>query len=100
MFDSHSVVVVVLQAVVVQRHEYDVDDDAEGDEELGEGVEHDEGQDLAHSDPQPAAVPDAGHVRAFHGVLSKDGLRDEERNVEIVPRLAMTSQELKIICIT
>jgi len=35
---------VKLHAVVVQSHEDDVDHDAEGDEELREGVEHNDGE--------------------------------------------------------
>ena len=40
-------VVVVLDVVAVEAHEDDVDDDAERDGQLHEGVEHHEGQDLA-----------------------------------------------------
>ena len=45
------VVVVVLDVVAVEAHEHDVDDDAEGDGQLDEGVEHDEGQHLADLGP-------------------------------------------------
>ena len=37
--------------VPVEAHEHDVDDDAEGDGQLDEGVEHDEGQHLADLGP-------------------------------------------------
>ena len=44
---------------MVCSHEYDVDDDAEGDEELGEWIEDDVGEELTDLDPDGAAVPDA-----------------------------------------
>ena len=56
---SHSANVVVLYVIMVCSHEYDVDDDAEGDEELGEWIEDDVGEELTDLDPDGAAVPDA-----------------------------------------
>jgi len=53
---------IVFQLVVVQGQEDDVHDDAEGDDDFGEGVENDEGHDLAEFDPQSGAVPDAQDV--------------------------------------
>ena len=52
----------MLDLIVVQGHEDDVDDDAERDEELGEGVKDEKGQNFADLYPDPAAVPNAGHV--------------------------------------
>ena len=69
--DLHSSDVVVLDVVLVQRHEDDVDGDAEGDEELGEGVEDDEGEHLGDLEPEPAAVPDAHHVDRLLDVLAR-----------------------------
>ena len=63
---------VVLDEVMVERHEDDVDDDAERDGELCEGVEDDEREELADPDPQPAAVPDAAHVDALDDLLGHD----------------------------
>ena len=48
--------------MVVQGHEGGVDDDAEGDEELGEGVEDKIGEDLSTLDPDSGAIPDAEKV--------------------------------------
>jgi hypothetical protein len=57
---------------VVERHEDDVDDNAQRDEELGEGVEDDEREELADADPQPAAVPHAPDLDALCPVLRYD----------------------------
>ena len=46
VMNSHSAVGVVFNVVVVERHEDDVDDDAQRDDELRERVEHDVGQQL------------------------------------------------------
>lgn len=54
---------------MVQSHEYDVDHDTQGDEELGEGVEHDVGEELRGLEPQPAAIPDAGYIQRLGEVL-------------------------------
>ena len=68
---SHSANVVVLYVVMVGSHEDDVDDDAEGDEELGEWIEDDVGKELADLDPDGAAVPDAEHVGRVHALLDQ-----------------------------
>ena len=41
---------IILHIIVVGTHEQDIDHDAQGDEELGEGVKHDDGQDLVEHD--------------------------------------------------
>ena len=41
---------IILHIIVVSTHEQDIDHDAQGDEELGEGVKHDDGQDLVGDD--------------------------------------------------
>ena len=56
---------------MVCSHEYDVDDDAEGDEELGEWIEDDVGEELTDLDPDGAAVPDAEHVGRVHALLNQ-----------------------------
>ena len=68
---SHSANVVVLYVVMVCSHEHDVDDDAEGDEELGEWIEDDVGEELTDLDPDGAAVPDAEHVGRVHALLNQ-----------------------------
>ena len=67
---------VVLQEIMIHGEEEDVDDDAERDEQLSEGVKDDEGHDLADTDPAAAAVPyaeDVNHVLqiAKQGHLNK-----------------------------
>ena len=59
---------------MVERHEYDVDDDAECDGELRERVEHDEREEFADPNPQPTAVPHAAHVDALDDLLGHDVL--------------------------
>ena len=59
---------------MVERHEYDVDDDAERDGELREGVEHDEREEFADPNPQPTAVPHAADVDALDDLLGDDVL--------------------------
>ena len=56
---------------MVCSHEHDVDDDAEGDEELGEWIEDDVGEELTDLDPDGAAVPDAEHVGRVHALLNQ-----------------------------
>ena len=56
---SHPAVVVILDDVMVRSHEEDVDRNADGDEELGEGVKHEDGQQLREPHPDGRAVPDA-----------------------------------------
>ena len=68
---SHSANVVVLYVIMVCSHEHDVDDDAEGDEELGEWIEDDVGEELTDLDPDGAAVPDAEHVGRVHALLNQ-----------------------------
>ena len=57
---------------MVEGHEDDVDDDAERDEQLGEGIEHQVGPYLADLKPDVAAVPDAKHVDRLLEVLAED----------------------------
>ena len=57
---------------MVERHEYDIDDDAECDGELGEGVEDDEGEEFADPDPEPTTVPNAADVDALDDLLCND----------------------------
>ena len=56
---------VVFEDVVVESHEEDVDGDAEGDEEVGERVKHQDREELADLQPHHAAVPDAEYVDAL-----------------------------------
>ena len=37
---------IIFYVIMISAHEQDIDHDAQGDEELGEGVKHDDGQDL------------------------------------------------------
>ena len=55
-FISEDLHAVVLCAVLVKTHEDNIDSDAEGDEQLHEGVKHDPGHELGDLDPGPAAV--------------------------------------------
>ena len=57
---------------MIQGHEDDVDNDAEGDGQLREGVKDQEGQDLRGLEPDVAAIPDAKDVNWFFEVLAKD----------------------------
>ena len=59
---------------MVHGHEDDIDRDAEGDEELGEGVKDQDGQELTNPDPDPGAIPDAEHVDALLQVLDESAL--------------------------
>ena len=68
----HSAIGIVINVVMVQGHEYDVDNDAEGDGQLREGVKDQEGQYLRGLEPDIAAIPDAKDVNWFFEVLAKD----------------------------
>ena len=56
--------------VVVQGHEGRVDHDAEGDEQVDEGVEDDDGKELGEADVAGAAVPHAHHIHALDTELT------------------------------
>ena len=51
--------------MVVEGHEGGVDDDAESDEQVDEGIEHDEGEELCQPDVAVAAVPHTHHLEAL-----------------------------------
>ena len=51
--------------MVVEGHEGCVDDDAEGDEQVDEGIEHDEGEELCQPDVAVTAVPHTHHLEAL-----------------------------------
>ena len=70
--DSHSSVGIIINVVVVERHEDDVDDDTEGDGQLRERVEDQVGQDLAGLQPDVAAIPDAKDVDRLLEVFAED----------------------------
>lgn len=43
--------------MMIHRHEESIDNDAQGDEQLHERIEDNEGEDLLHPHPAPAALP-------------------------------------------
>ena len=51
--------------MVVQGHEGRVHDDAQGDEQVDEGVKDDDGEELREADVAGAAVPHAHHIHAL-----------------------------------
>ena len=53
---------IIFHVIGIESHECNVDDSADGDEELGEGVEDKIGEDLGAPDPHPGAIPDAKKV--------------------------------------
>ena len=57
---------------MVERHKEHVDDNAQRDEKLSERVKDNEREELADSNPQPTAVPDAADLNALHDVLGED----------------------------
>ena len=57
---------------MVEGHENNVDQDTQGDEHFGEGVENYKREDLADADPKAAAVPDAKYVAAVGQLLFDD----------------------------
>ena len=59
-----------VHVVVVQGHEGGVDDDAEGDEEVDEGVEDYDGEELGEANVAGAAVPHAHHIHALDAELA------------------------------
>ena len=54
-----------VHVVVVQGHEGRVHDDAQGDEQVDEGVKDDDGEELREADVAGAAVPHAHHIHAL-----------------------------------
>lgn len=58
-----------VHAVVVHGHEERVDDDAEGDEQLHEGIKHQQLHQLGKLFPGPATVPYTEQVNAFQQIL-------------------------------
>ena len=57
---------------MVEGHEDDVDDDAERDEQLREGIKDQKSQDFADLQPDVAAVPYAEDVDGLLEVLAED----------------------------
>ena len=57
---------------MVERHENDVDNDAERDGQLREGIEDEEGQDLTGLQPDIAAIPYAEYINRFFKVIAED----------------------------
>ena len=51
---------------MVESHEGGVDDYAERDEQVDEGVEHDEGEELCEPDVAVAAVPDTHNLKTLN----------------------------------
>ena len=68
-----------IHVVMVESHEGSVDDDAKGDEEVDEGVEDDDGEELCQADVAGAAVPHAHHVHALDTELTDPLFQPEER---------------------
>ena len=64
--------------MVVQGHEGGVDDDAEGDEQVDEGVEDDDGEELGEANVAGAAVPHAHHIHALDAELADSLLQPGE----------------------
>lgn len=60
--------------VLIEGHEDDIDDNAEGDEEFGERVEDDEGETFADLDPNGTTVPNAHDVDGLGQPLAEDVL--------------------------
>ena len=65
--------------MVVQGHEGRVHHNAEGDEQVDEGVEDDDGEELCQADVAGAAVPHAHHVHALDTELADPLFQPEER---------------------
>ena len=55
-----------IRVVMVESHEGGVDDYAERDEQVDEGVEHDEGEELCEPDVAVAAVPDTHNLKTLN----------------------------------
>ena len=53
---------IIFHVIGIESHECNVDDSADSDEELGEGVEDKIGEDLSTLDPDSGAIPDAEKV--------------------------------------
>ena len=53
---------IIFHVIGIESHESNVDDSADSDEELGEGVEDKIGEDLSTLDPDSGAIPDAEKV--------------------------------------
>jgi hypothetical protein len=73
-----------IHIVVVQGHEGGVDDDTESDEQVDEGVEDNDGEDLSEADITVAAVPHAHHIRALDQELTYSVLTPEKLNIYII----------------
>ncbi len=72
MLHLHSSVGIIINVVMVERHEDDVDNDTERDGQLREGIEDEEGEDLAGLQPDVAAIPDTKDVDWFFEVIAED----------------------------
>ena len=59
-----------IRVVVIQGHEGGVDDNAEGDEQIDEGVEHDKGEKFREPDIAITAVPHAHDLEALNTEIS------------------------------
>ena len=60
--------------IMVQAHEDDIDNNAEGNEELCESIKDQHGQDLCDLEPDVGAVPDAEDVDNILQVLQGNHL--------------------------
>ena len=54
--------------ILVQGHEYDIDNNTQGDEEFGERIKNQESKDLTDLDPNVRTIPEAKHVTDTHDV--------------------------------
>lgn len=57
-----------IRVVVIEGHEGGVDNNAEGDEQINEGIEHDEGEEFCKPDVAITAVP---HTHNFEALDTK-----------------------------
>ena len=58
-----------IHIMVIQGHEGSVDHDTQGDEQVNEGVEHDEWEELCQLDVAVTAVPHTHHLETLNTKL-------------------------------
>ena len=51
------IAIIAFQVILVQSHEDNINDDAEGDEQLCECIKDEDSQQLGKTNPQPRAIP-------------------------------------------
>ena len=55
--------------ILIQGHEDDIDNNTQGNEEFGEGIENQESKDFTDLDPDVGTVPEAKQVQDTHDVF-------------------------------